>query len=212
MPDDRHQIESVGRRDPVAYIVVELPNDQVTERPVNVPARAQMAFLPTPVAGTDAREVYWVPVRTATQEDALAFHHVHILRDAVELARSKLEYTTLATVFCTEPFTIGDLRRVYEVVWGMPLDPSNFRRKITGADGFLEPTGDRRVQATGRPASPDVQHGGTGHRTVRTGGSLLVPGLQAPSRRRARTPGIVAQMPQVSRLQPRGDAAVRERQ
>jgi 8-oxo-dGTP diphosphatase len=109
--------------------------------------------LPTPIAGTDAREAYWVPVKTATQEDALAFDHVHILRDGVERARSKLEYTTVATVFCTEPFTVGDLRRVYEVIWGTPLEPSNFRRKITRADGFLEPIGDRRVQATGRPAS-----------------------------------------------------------
>jgi 8-oxo-dGTP diphosphatase len=109
--------------------------------------------LPTPIAGTDAREAYWVPVKTATQEDALAFDHVRILRDGVERARSKLEYTTVATVFCTEPFTVGDLRRVYEVIWGTPLEPSNFRRKITRADGFLEPIGDRRVQATGRPAS-----------------------------------------------------------
>jgi 8-oxo-dGTP diphosphatase len=109
--------------------------------------------LPTPVAGTDAREAYWVPTSEAQQDDALAFDHGHILRDAVERARSKLEYTTVATVFCAEPFTVGDLRRVYEVIWGFPLDPSNFRRKITGADGFLEPTGDRRMPATGRPAS-----------------------------------------------------------
>jgi hypothetical protein len=43
VPDDRHQIESVGRRDPVPGIVVNLPEDQITERPVNVHARAQMA-------------------------------------------------------------------------------------------------------------------------------------------------------------------------
>lgn len=109
--------------------------------------------LPTPVAGSDAREAYWLPVRDAQQDGALAFDHGNILRDAVERARSKLEYTTVATVFCSEPFTVGDLRRVYEVIWGAPLDPSNFRRKLTRAEGFLEPTGDRRVPATGRPAS-----------------------------------------------------------
>jgi 8-oxo-dGTP diphosphatase len=109
--------------------------------------------LPTPVAGTDAREAYWVPVKTAMQDSALAFDHVQILRDGVERARSKLEYTTIAMMFCTEPFTVGDLRRVYEVIWGMQLDPSNFRRKITRADESLEPTGDRRVHTTGRPAA-----------------------------------------------------------
>jgi 8-oxo-dGTP diphosphatase len=59
----------------------------------------------------------------------------------------------VATVFCAEPFTVSDLRRVYEVIWGFPLDPSNFRRKITQADGFLESTDQRRIPTTGRPAS-----------------------------------------------------------
>jgi 8-oxo-dGTP diphosphatase len=109
--------------------------------------------LPAPVAGTDARQAYWMPVGPLLRGDMLAFDHGSILRDAVERARSKLEYTTVATVFCTEPFTISDLRRVYEVIWGFTLDPSNFRRKITQAEGFLEPTGQRRIAATGRPAS-----------------------------------------------------------
>jgi 8-oxo-dGTP diphosphatase len=108
--------------------------------------------LPMPVAGSDAREAYWAPVEDALAEDALAFDHGRILRDAVERARSKLEYTTVAAMFCDEPFTVGDLRRVYEVIWGTSLDPSNFRRKITRADKFLDPTGDRRMPATGRPA------------------------------------------------------------
>jgi 8-oxo-dGTP diphosphatase len=109
--------------------------------------------LPVPVAGTDAREAYWMPVGTALHDHMLAFDHASILGDALERARSKLEYTTVATAFCRELFTVTDLRRVYEVIWGSALDPSNFRRKITRADGFLEPTGQRRIPATGRPAS-----------------------------------------------------------
>lgn len=109
--------------------------------------------LPAPVAGTDAREAYWMPVGPALHDGTLAFDHASILRDAVQRAHSKLEYTTVATAFCVEPFTVGDLRRVYEVIWGLTLDPSNFRRKITQADGFLESTGQRRIPATGRPAS-----------------------------------------------------------
>jgi 8-oxo-dGTP diphosphatase len=109
--------------------------------------------LPVPVAGTDAREAYWVPVEAALHHGTLAFDHASILRDGLERTRSKLEYTTVATVFCTEPFTISDLRHVYEVIWGFDLDPSNFRRKITRAEGFLEHTGERRLPATGRPAT-----------------------------------------------------------
>lgn len=112
------------------------------------------ANLRAPLAGTDARDAYWVPIQAAVQgSNGLAFDHSSILRDGLERARSKLEYTTVAASFCTEPFTVSELRRVYEVVWGFPLDPSNFRRKIIGADGFLEPTGERRTPPTGRPAS-----------------------------------------------------------
>jgi 8-oxo-dGTP diphosphatase len=107
--------------------------------------------LPEPVAGTDARAARWTPVRDATAA-MLAFDHAAILRDALERARSQLEYTTAAAAFCTEPFTVTDLRRVYEAVWDLPLDPSNFRRKATRAASFIEPTGDRRLHL-GRPAA-----------------------------------------------------------
>ena len=111
------------------------------------------ADLPEPVVGTDARTAFWVPVDSATRDGYLAFDHTLILRDGVERARGKLEYTTVATAYCAESFTIAELRRVYEVIWGTTLDPSNFRRKITNAAGFLEPTGARRILAAGRPAA-----------------------------------------------------------
>jgi 8-oxo-dGTP diphosphatase len=106
--------------------------------------------LPTPTAGTDAASAHWVPVDHA---DRLAFDHDVILGDAIERARSKLEYSPLAAAFCHEPFTIGELRAVYEAVWGCTLDPRNFHRKVTGVDGFVIPTGDRRSPPVGRPAS-----------------------------------------------------------
>ncbi|MEV6986154.1 NUDIX domain-containing protein [Sphaerisporangium sp. NPDC051017] len=109
--------------------------------------------LPQPVAGTDARAAHWMPVASVVESASLAFDHSVILRDALERARSQLEYTTVAAVFCTEPFTVGDLRHIYEVVWGFSLDPSNFRRKVTHAESFLVPTGGRRYPDVGRPAA-----------------------------------------------------------
>ncbi|WP_444963917.1 NUDIX hydrolase [Nocardiopsis sp. M1B1] len=110
--------------------------------------------LPAPVGGTDAAHAYWAPVSDLLGEPgSLAFDHARIVEDAVERTRRTLEYTTVATAFCPEPFTLPELRNVYEVVWGRSLDPSNFRRRATKAKGFLEPTGDQRLQATGRPAA-----------------------------------------------------------
>jgi 8-oxo-dGTP diphosphatase len=116
--------------------------------------------LPAPRAGGDARSARWAPVGTLLGEGVqepgdtapLAFDHGRILADGVERARSKIEYSSLATAFCPPEFTVGELRRVYEAVWGVALDPRNFHRKVTGTVGFLVPTGGTTTRQGGRPA------------------------------------------------------------
>jgi 8-oxo-dGTP diphosphatase len=119
-------------------------------RVVTVAYLALAAQLPAPRAGTDAAEASWQPV--AGLPGPLAFDHDQILADGVERARAKLEYTPLATAFCPPEFTVGQLRRIYEIVWGVPLDPRNFHRKITGTPGFLAPVGASTAGDRGRPA------------------------------------------------------------
>ncbi|WP_371618339.1 NUDIX domain-containing protein [Streptomyces sp. NBC_00454] len=110
--------------------------------------------LPVPVGGTDAERAYWAPVDELDQARMrLAFDHSAILAEALEEVRRKLEYTSVATAFCASEFTLSELRTVYEVVWGQPLDPSNFRRKVLRTTGFVEPTGEQRMPSTGRPAA-----------------------------------------------------------
>jgi 8-oxo-dGTP diphosphatase len=126
------------------------PDRDPRGRVVSVAFLAIMADLPLPTAGSDASAAGWTPVRHVP--GSLAFDHDRILADAVERARTRLEFTTLATAFCPAAFTIGDLRAVYESVWGQRLDQRNFSRKVLGTAGFVEPTGERRAPDVGRPA------------------------------------------------------------
>ena len=125
------------------------PRRDPRRRVVSVAYLALAAALPDPAAG----EARWRPVADLlTGRRRLAFDHDTILRDGLERARAKLEYSPLATAFCADEFTVAELRRVYEVVWGTRLDPRNFHRKVTGADGFLVPTGRQTTRNGGRPA------------------------------------------------------------
>ncbi len=127
-------------------------------RVVSVAYLAFVADAPHPEAGSDAATVrYWaiddlaLPKLGQRKGMKLAFDHAEIVADAVERARSKLEYTTLATAFVDETFTLGELRRVYEAVWGQPLHEGNFRRKVLSTPGFVESTGSV-APTDGRPA------------------------------------------------------------
>lgn len=148
---------------------------------------AYLAFapeMPEPRAGSDAADAQWVPVaalgliesgqRPGTTRK-LAFDHARILADGLERARAKLEYTPLATAFVTEPFTISELREVYETVWGEKLHPGNFHRKILSVPGFVESTGDltQTGGARGGPRSKLYRRGDA---------ALLHPALLRPGR------------------------------
>lgn len=104
-----------------------------------------------------------------------AFDHDRILADALDRARAKIEYTPLATAFLGEIFTIGELRSVYETVWGAPLHAGNFHRKVLSVPGFVESTG----ETDARPGS----RGGPRARLYRAGDArLLHPALLRPDR------------------------------
>lgn len=137
---------------------------------------AYLAFapnLPEPVAGTDASDAEWLPV-TSLPSRRLAFDHDQIIADALERARSKLEYTPLATRFVGDEFTIAELRAVYETVWGHPLHAGNFHRKVLSVPGLVESTG-----ATTEHGGP---RGGPRARLYRAGDArLLHPALLRPA-------------------------------
>lgn len=123
--------------------------------------------LPDPTAGDDAATARYWPVMDLdldAQRDAwlnrieytgpaptLAYDHALIASDALERVRAKLEYTTLAAQFVTEPFTLPDLLRVYAAVWGFAPNLANFRRKVLGTTGFVREVGAPAASSGGRP-------------------------------------------------------------
>jgi 8-oxo-dGTP diphosphatase len=117
---------------------------------------AYLALVPDPddPSPGGGRSAAFVPFEDIADHQPLAYDHDRILPDAIERARSKLEYTALATQFVEEPFTLGDLRRVYESVWGEQLDSANFRRKVVSTTDFVVPVeGESRTgPGGGRPA------------------------------------------------------------
>jgi 8-oxo-dGTP diphosphatase len=112
--------------------------------------------LPDPRAGSDAADARWWPVAEVPE---LGYDHARILGDALERVRSKLEYTSLATEFLEEPFSLNDLRRVYTAVWGVAPDLATFRRKVLSTEGFVV---------------PDDQSAGAETAQYRRGGAVLL--------------------------------------
>jgi 8-oxo-dGTP diphosphatase len=134
-------------RDPRARVVSVAYLALAAEPPVPSPAHRTLI--------ADAAEVAaWPPER-------FAYDHAAIVDDALERTRSKLEYTSLATALLPSPFTIGELRGVYEAVWDVMLDPANFRRKVLSTAGFVLPVAGVSPSGPtgGRPARR-FRHGG----------------------------------------------------
>jgi|GEM_PF-2465560 8-oxo-dGTP diphosphatase len=100
-------------------------------------------------------------------------HDKHMILLARHYLAMSLQNRTLATLFCPETFTLGDLRRVYESVWDTKLDHANFRRKILKSSGFVEYVSKHpSVHNLGRPA----------HLYQRGRLSRIYPTLQMPDR------------------------------
>ncbi|MFJ1648478.1 NUDIX hydrolase [Streptomyces sp. NPDC088258] len=128
------------------------PDRDPRMRVVSVAYAALVPGLPEPRGGGDAASARWTPF---TGAEPLAFDHGRILADAYDRIGARLERTCVATSFCRPAFTLGELRQVYETVWGVRLDSPNFRRKVLTTPGFVEALEGRprRTGGRGKPAA-----------------------------------------------------------
>jgi 8-oxo-dGTP diphosphatase len=125
---------------------------------------AYLALGTRPLVPSAARRTTVVSASEAAAWPAsrYGYDHAAIVVDALERLRAKLEYTSLATALLEEPFTLAELRAVYEAVWSTELDPANFRRKVVSTPGFV-----REAPGTARPGPS----GGRPARRYRAGGA-----------------------------------------
>ena len=102
-------------------------------------------FALLPAAGVqltqdESKPASWHPVDGFPPRKRLAFDHGEILRAGIERLRSKVEYTSLPAFLLSEPFTLPQLQKMYEVVLGRSVDKSGFRTRALAAD-FLKEDG-----------------------------------------------------------------------
>ena len=116
--EDLHQVGAFGdaNRDPrsghtisIAYLAV-VGDDRDLERH------------PDDAVGHVSRVQFRPVVDVLARPNRLEFDHEDILMAAIRLLRNLVVTTPLATRFCRDEFTLGELRRVYEVIFHQSLD------------------------------------------------------------------------------------------
>ena len=99
-------------------------------------------------AGRKTSDAAWFPVDALPER--LAFDNDEIVRYALSRLRSKVRYAHVAFQFLPPSFTMSQLRAVYEVILGVRLDPTNFRRRVA-AEGTIVRTGSQVSGGRHRP-------------------------------------------------------------
>lgn len=78
-------------------------------------------------ATTDVSTAQWFSVKEAP---SLAFDHKKILDYALRRLKWKFEYTTVAFSLLPTEFTIGQIQKIYEIVFDKKFDKRNFAKKL----------------------------------------------------------------------------------
>lgn len=140
---DAHRDPRSGHTVSVAYLAIAGDDRDVARHPDgSVGHVSRVQFRPV--------------VDVLARPNMLEFDHEDILMKAIGLLRSLVVTTPLATRFCRPEFTIGELRRVYEVIFHESLDSA------TSAEHFATPVRNylRKLEAIGS------QHGRELEQTV----------------------------------------------
>jgi hypothetical protein len=81
----------------------------------------------------------------------LAFDHKEIFEFALETLRNELRTKPLAFELLPPKFSLGELQKIYEVIFGISLDKRNFRKKISNLS-YIVALNEKETGVSHRPA------------------------------------------------------------
>ncbi|MCX6280615.1 MAG: NUDIX domain-containing protein [Bacteroidetes bacterium] len=81
----------------------------------------------------------------------LAFDHIAILQQALEILRADLKSKPIAYELLPPKFTLGQLQQLHEVILGVKLDKRNFRKKVANMP-YIMPINEKQIDVSHKPA------------------------------------------------------------
>ena len=81
----------------------------------------------------------------------LAFDHLSILHQALEVLRADLKLKPIAFELLSPKFTLGQLQQLHEGILGEELDKRNFRKKVANTP-YIVPIDEKQVDVSHKPA------------------------------------------------------------
>lgn len=96
-----------------------------------------------------AHRTVWIPVNDLPH---LAFDHNSIVRKAQEVLREKMRFHPIGFELLPKKFTLSQLQKLHEIIFGKTLDKRNFRRRMLNF-GFLIPQEEKQENVSHKPAT-----------------------------------------------------------
>ncbi len=88
---------------------------------------------------------------TVSEVNDLAFDHLSILHQALQVLRTDLMLKPIAYELLPPKFTLGQLQQLHEVILGTKLDKRNFRKKVANMP-YITPINEKQVDVSHKPA------------------------------------------------------------
>jgi 8-oxo-dGTP diphosphatase len=96
------------------------------------------------------RKIQWYPVESISDLD-LAFDHKQIFYKALEFLRIKVKVEPIVFELLPERFTLTQLQKLYEAVFGSVIDKRNFRKKVSQMP-YVIPLNEKQKGVPHKPA------------------------------------------------------------